>query len=90
MTSEYGKSLSLESITLVSLLELRQSNLSNPETYSKPYQTSNMKYFAKIVKGYKLLTFLVKDSILDGWQGQYAAVVCYSLLGKTEDADKFD
>ena len=35
----------------VSLLELKQNNLSNLEAYSKLCQTSKMKCFAKIVKG---------------------------------------
>ena len=33
----------------VSLLEPGQNNLSNPEAYSKPCQTSKMQCFAKIV-----------------------------------------
>ena len=33
--------------------------------------------------------FLGKDSILDAYQGsEYASVVCYSLFGKTKDANK--
>ena len=32
-------------------LSQRQSNLSNPEAYLEPYQTSKMEYFAKIVNG---------------------------------------
>ena len=51
-----------------------------------------MKCFAKIVNGWKLLTFLVKGSILDVWQGsEYASV--YNLLLiflKIEDANKID
>ena len=52
MTSEQGGNSQFRvntMISLVSLLELRQSNLSNPEAYAKPCQTSNMEYFAKIV-----------------------------------------
>ena len=35
----------------VSLLELWQNYLSNPEAYSEPCQTSKMKCFAEIVNG---------------------------------------
>ena len=35
----------------VSLLELRQNNLGNPEAYSELFQTSKMKCFAKVVNG---------------------------------------
>ena len=35
----------------VSLLEPRQSNLTNPEAYSEPCQTSKMDCFAKIANG---------------------------------------
>ena len=34
---------------LVFFLEPRQNNLSNPEAYSEPCQTSKMKHFLKIV-----------------------------------------
>ena len=34
-------------------LEPQQNNLSNPQTYSEPCQTSKMKCFAKIVNGFK-------------------------------------
>ena len=39
----------------VSLLEPAQNNLSNPEVYSEPCQTSKMDCFAKIVNGWKSL-----------------------------------
>ena len=39
----------------VSLLEPGQNNLSNPEAYSEPCQTSKMDCFAKIVNGWKSL-----------------------------------
>ena len=75
----------------VSLLELWQNNLSNPETYSEHWQTSKMECFAKIVNSWKLLTFFVKHAILDVWQGsEYASAICYSLFGKIEDANKID
>ena len=35
----------------VFLLEPQQNNLSNPEAYSEPCQTSKMEFFAKIVNG---------------------------------------
>ena len=43
--------ISLAYITrsLVSLLEPRQNNLSNPDAYSELCQTSKMEFFAKIV-----------------------------------------
>ena len=51
-----GKMLSLGIISLayikcyyVSLLEPRQNNLSNPETYLEPCKTSKVEHFAKIV-----------------------------------------
>ena len=59
----------------VSLLEPQQSNLSNQEAYLEPCQISKMKCFAM-----KLLTFLVKDSILDVWQGSEYTSVCNLLL----------
>ena len=49
----------------VSLLKPRQKNLSDPEAYPEPCQTSNMDYFVKIVNGLNLLTFFVRHSILD-------------------------
>ena len=59
MTSEYSKllwsgyynQLGIYQPFRLSLLEPRQSNLSNPETYSEPCQTSMIKYFAKIGSG---------------------------------------
>ena len=48
-------------------------------------------YFPNIVNSYKPLTIFVKHSILDVWQSSdYAFVICYSLFGKTEDANKID
>ena len=36
----------------------------------------------------KLLTFFVKHSVLDVWQvSEYPSVTCYSLIGKTKDAN---
>ena len=38
-----------------------------------------------------LLTFFLKHSILDIWQGsKYTSVIYYSLFGKTEDTNKTD
>ena len=62
----------------VSLLELQQNNLSNPEAYSEPCQPSEKEC-------------LEKHSILDVWQSsEYAPVICYTLLGKTEDPNNID
>ena len=73
------------------ILEPRQVNLSYPETYSEPCQISKMEFFAKIVNGYKRISFFVKHFILDVWlDSEYASVICYSLFGKTEDANKID
>ena len=68
-----------------------QLNLSNPEAYSEPCQISKVEFLTKIVNGYKQLTFFVKHLILDVWLDPvYASVICYSLFGKTEDANKID
>ena len=53
----------------VSLLKPRQSNLSDPEAYPEPYQTSKMDCFVKIVNGLNLVTFFVRHSVLNVWQG---------------------
>ena len=72
----------------VFLLELQQNNLSNPDVYSEPCQTSKMEC---LVNSYNLLTILEKQSILDAWQSsEYASAICYTLLGKTEDPNKID
>ena len=50
-----------------------------------------MENFVKTVNGYKPFTLFVKHSILDIWQGsEYKSVICYSMLGKIEDASKTD
>ena len=46
------------------------SNYSNSracytEAYSEPSQTSKMELFARIIKGFQLLTIFIKSSILD-------------------------
>ena len=88
---EYYNQFGIYQPSYVSLLEPWQSNLSNPEAYSKPCQTSKMECFAKIVNGSKLKNYFVKHSILDISQGsEYASVICYSLSGKTENANKID
>ena len=38
------------------------------EAYSKPWQTSQIEVFTKIVKGFSFLTIFAKTSILDVWQ----------------------
>ena len=40
-----------------------------PMAYSKPYQSSKMELFSKIVNDFEQLTILAKCSILDVWQG---------------------
>ena len=74
------------------IVEPWQDNLSNPEAYSEPCQISKMEFFAKIVNGYKGLgQAFVKHFILDVWlDSEYACVICYSLFGKTEDANQTD
>ena len=42
------------------LLKLQQNNLSDPEAYPEPCQTSKMDCFVKIVNGLNLLTFFVR------------------------------
>ena len=42
-----------------------------------------------MVNSYKPLTFSVKHSILDVWQGsEYTFVICHSFFRKIEDANK--
>ena len=76
----------------VTLLKPRQNNLSDPEAYSEPCQTSKMDCFVKIVISLNLLTFFVRHSILDVWQGSKYASVIYtsSLFGKIEGINKID
>ena len=47
--SEYYNQFGIYQPSHVSLLELQQSDLSNPETYSEPCQTSKMECSVKIV-----------------------------------------
>ena len=69
----------------VCLWEPGQNNLSNPEVYSEPFQTSKIEYFVKII------IFFLKHSILDPWQNsEYASVICYSLSGNIEGANRID
>ena len=49
--SEYYNQLGIYQLSCASLLEPRQSNLSNPETYSDPGQASKIECFAKIING---------------------------------------
>ena len=77
----------------VSLSELWQNNINNPEAYSEPGQTSKIECFGKIVNGYLKAVnhFRIKLSMLDVWQGsEYASEICYSLFGKTEDPNNID
>ena len=44
-----------------------------------------------MVNSKKLLTFFIKQSILDVWQGsEYASIICYPMFGKIEYADNID
>ena len=78
-------SLAYSKRSCVSLVELLQKDLSNPEAYSEPCQTPKIKYFAKIINAWKLLTFFVKHSIFNASQiSEYVFVICCSLFGKIE------
>ena len=48
--------------------------------YSKPWQTSKMECFAKIVKYFYQLTIFGKRSILDVWQGSEYVSAIHSLV----------
>ena len=76
----------------VLLLELWQNNFNDPEAYLEPGETSKLESFAKNSQQSKTVNhFCIKHSILDVWQGyEYAPIICYSLSGKTEDANKID
>ena len=53
------------------------------EAYSEPSRTSNMELFAKIIKGYLLLTIFVKISTLDVWLGaEYASRIFRSFMNE--------
>ena len=69
--------------TIISLayIKPRQNNLSDPEAYPEPCQTSKIDCFVKIVNGLNLLNFFVRHSILDVWQGsKYTSVIYYLLI----------
>ena len=71
-------------------LRTMAKQLSNPEKYSKPCQTSKMDSIPKTDNSYKSLYFFV-HSILDVWQSSgCASVICYSLFKKTENTNKID
>ena len=81
VSSEYYNQFGIYQPSLVSLLKPRQSNLSDPEPYPEPWQASKMDCFVKIVNGLNLLTFFVRHSILDVWQGsKYTSVIYYLLI----------
>ena len=67
--SEYYNQFGIYQPSRVSLLKPWKNNLSDPEAYPEPCQTSKMDCFVKIVNGLNLLTFFVRHSILDVWQG---------------------
>ena len=66
--SEYYNQFGIYQPSRVSLLKPWKNNLSDPEAYPEPCQTSKMDCFVKIVNGLNLLTFFVRHSILDVWQ----------------------
>ena len=79
--SEYYNQFDIYQTSCVPLLKPWQNNLSDPEAYPEPCQTSKMDCFVKIVNGLNLLTFFVRHSILDVWQGsKYTSVIYYLLI----------
>ena len=81
VSSEYYNHLGTYQPSRVSLLKPWQNYLSDPEAYPEPCQTSKMDCFVKIVNGLNLLTFFVRHSILDVWQGsKYTSVIYYLLI----------
>ena len=79
----------------VSFIEPQQNNLSNPEAYWEPCQTSKMECFAKIFKFF----FFRKYCILDVWQSSEVltefwssdtSVICYTLFVNIEGANRID
>ena len=48
---------------------MRNFNKQRSEAYSEPYQTSKMKLFGKMVKGFRPLTNFTNSSILDVSEG---------------------
>ena len=77
--SEYYNQFGIYQPSRVSLLKPQQNNLSDPEAYPEPCQTSKMDCFKKI--GLNLLTSFVRHSILDVWQGsKYTSVIYYLLI----------
>ena len=67
--SEYYDQFGIYQPSHVPFLKPWQNNLNDPEAYPEPCQTSKMDCFVKIVNGLNLLTFFVRHSILDVWQG---------------------
>ena len=63
LQSEYYNQFGIHQPSRVSLLKPWKNNLSDPEAYREPCQTSDC--FVKIVNGLNLLTFFVRHSILD-------------------------
>ena len=81
VSSEYYNLFGIYQPSRVSLLKPRQKNLSDPEAYPEPCQASKMDCFVKIVNGLNLLTFFVRHSTLDVWQGsKYTSVIYYLLI----------
>ena len=79
--SEYYNQFGIYQPSLVSLLKPRKNNLSDPEAYPEPCQTSKMDCFVKVVNDLNLLSFFVRHSILDVWQGsKYTPVIYYLLI----------
>ena len=67
--SEYYDQFGIYQPSHVPFLKPWQNNLNDPEAYPEPCQTSKMDCFVKIVNSLKLLTFFVRLSTLDIWQG---------------------
>ena len=78
--SEYSDQFGIYQPCCLSLVKPRQSNFSDPEAYPEPCQTSKMDCFV-LLTSLNLLTFFVRHSILDVWQGsKYTSVIYYLLI----------
>ena len=90
--SEYYNQFGINQHSCVSPhLRTTASQLSNPQKYGEPFQISKMKFFCENSQWLKVVNFFIKYFILDVWlDSEYASVICYSLFGKTEDANKID
>ena len=74
----------------VSLQEPQENNLRNPEINSEPCQTSRLE-FCKNSQQLKAIKFFRKKFHLKCFtEFEYTSIICYSLFGKTEDANKIE